>query len=105
MDVHKKVSIVLPVYNGEQFLSTSIEAVMHQTYCNIELIIINDGSTDKSLEIIRMYTQENNLIKYENIDNQGVSNARNIGIQRSSGDFIIFLDVDDQITNNYVEKW
>lgn len=85
------VSVIVPVYNGERFLRESIESILNQQYKEIEIIIIDDGSTDRSAEIAKSY--EN--VHYINQSNQGPSVARNMGIQTSKGNFISFLDCDD----------
>lgn len=97
-----KVSIVVPVYNKATYLNACIDSVISQTFSDIEIIIINDGSTDKSKEIIESYHDPR--IRLFNIDNGGVSNARNIGIQHSSGEYILFIDADDTIEKDYCEK-
>ncbi len=97
-----KVSIVVPVYNKATYLNACIDSVISQTFSDIEIIIINDGSTDKSKEIIESYHDPR--IRLFNIDNGGVSNARNIGIQHSSGEYILFIDADDTVEKDYCEK-
>lgn len=89
-----KISIVMPIYNGEKYLKEAIESIINQSYDNYELILIDDGSTDNTSSICHNYTQ-NNRIKYYYVKNSGVSNARNIGIDKSTGDYITFLDADD----------
>ena len=85
------VSVIIPVYNGERYIVQTIDCVISQTYKDIEIIIVNDGSTDKSYEKIRPYLDLPN-IKYIEQENQGVAAARNKGINNSSGEFIAFLD-------------
>lgn len=87
------VSIILPVYNGQKYLSESIESVLNQTYKNFELIIIDDGSTDRSAEIIKSY--ESNKIHYIFSVNGGTASARNLGIRSANGSMLAFLDQDD----------
>lgn len=98
-----KVSIVIPVYNVEKYLSKCIDSVINQTYNNIEIILIDDGSTDGSSEICRFYKNKYKNIIYKKIKNQGVSHARNIGLKIVSGRFIIFIDSDDYIDNDSIE--
>lgn len=98
----EKVSIVLPAYNCEKTLSKSIESIINQTYINWELIIVNDGSTDNTSEICNKYSFESRII-YIQISNQGVSNARNIGISKASGKYIVFIDSDDSYQKEYIE--
>lgn len=96
------ISIIIPVYNKATYLNACIDSVISQTFSDIEIIIINDGSTDKSKEIIESYHDPR--IRLFNIDNGGVSNARNIGIQHSSGEYILFIDADDTTEKDYCEK-
>jgi len=95
------VSIILPVYNSELYINQSIQSVLNQSHENFELIIINDGSTDRSEEIIRSNTD--NRIHLYNQENCGVSTARNMGLQRITGDFFCFLDSDDLMPPNSIE--
>lgn len=90
--LNPRVSVVIPVYNGEKYISDAIESVFNQTYKNIEVIVVDDGSTDNTAERIKLYLSR---VKYLYQDNAGVANARNRGIQNSQGEFIAFLDHDD----------
>lgn len=96
-----KVSIIIPVYNGEKFIKKCIESILNQTYQNYEIIIINDGSTDRTKETIESLKSEK--IKLYNIKNSGVSNARNYGMNQANGDYILFVDADDEIDNKTLE--
>ena len=98
-----KVSIVVPVYNVEDCLSYCVYSLRQQTYKNIEIILVDDGSTDSSGEICDQYAQEDERIKVLHIDNGGQSRARNIGVQASSSDWIMFLDSDDYYDLKAVE--
>lgn len=98
----KKVSIIVPVYNAEKFIKRCVESILNQTYKNIEIILINDGSNDNSLKIINYYDE-----KYDNIysytqKNQGPGKTRNRGIDLSTGDYITFIDADDYIEKDYI---
>lgn len=97
------VSIIIPVYNAHEFLDKCINSVINQTYKNIELIMINDGSTDNSLEIINSYSKKYKFIHIFDQKNSGAGAARNKGIQHATGDYLLFLDSDDYIDNDYVE--
>ncbi|MEG0643131.1 MAG: glycosyltransferase family 2 protein [Clostridia bacterium] len=99
-----KVSIVLPVYNRESTLESCINSIVNQTYKNIEIIIVDDGSTDKSHDIINKFKKIDNRIIYIYTKNKGVSNARNIGINKSSGEYITFVDSDDMIKTDTIYK-
>ena len=98
-----KVSIIVPVYNVEDCLSYCVDSLRQQTYKNIEIILVDDGSTDSSGEICDQYAQEDERIKVLHIVNGGQSRARNIGVQASSSDWIIFLDSDDYYDLKAVE--
>lgn len=99
-----KVSIIMPLYNKEAFLSNSIESVLRQSFSDFELIIVNDGSTDRSATIADYYSQNNSCIHVLTIPNGGVSNARNVGLCHARGKWIQFLDADDTIEADYLEK-
>lgn len=99
-----KYSIIIPVYNTSKYLNKCIKSAINQDYENIEIIIVNDGSTDDSLEIIKKYTK-----KYKNIvlidqKNKGLSEARNAGIKKATGDYFLLLDSDDFIEYNLISK-
>ena len=99
----KKVSVIVPVYNSSKYLEECINSVIKQTYKNLEIIIVNDKSTDNSLSIINLFNDKR--IKVINLDeNSGVSNARNKGVELSTGDLICFLDSDDYWNLKKIEK-
>ena len=89
------VSVIIPIYNNEKYLHECLNGVLNQTYNNLEIILINDGSTDLSGNICDKYSQKNSKIKVIHQINQGAAVARNNGILNSRGDYIIFLDGDD----------
>lgn len=91
----QKISVIIPIYNSEKYLKETIESILNQTYKNLEIILINDGSKDDSLEIIKEYKTKDERIKIIDQKNAGVSAARNIGIKNATGDFIAFNDADD----------
>lgn len=97
------VSIIIPVYNTEQFLQKCLQSVVNQTYKNIEIIIINDGSSDNSHLIIEEFSVTDNRIKVVNQTNKGISGARNRAVKEASGDYIMFVDSDDWINENMIE--
>lgn len=103
LDHNPPVSIILPVYNGEEFIEDAIESVLGQTYENWELIIINDGSTDNSEQIIKNFLSNNRLKYFENHGNKGISSTRNRGLKKSTGEYIAFLDQDDLWEKNKLE--
>ena len=97
------VSIIIPAYNVENYIFRGIESCINQTYKDIEIIIIDDGSSDNTQNIIKEYAQKDSRIKYLFQENKGVSAARNTGLDISKGDYVIFLDSDDWLELNTVE--
>lgn len=93
----------MPIYNVEIYLERCLNSLINQTYQDIEIILINDGSKDNSGEICNMYSKKDNRIKVIHQKNSGVSVARNKGIEQSTGNFITFVDPDDCVENNFVE--
>ena len=101
----KKVSVIIPCFNQGEYIADSIESVINQTYKNIEIVIVNDGSTDNSSEIINDQAKKyDNILFLDEKENQGVVNARNLAVEKSSGEYILPLDADDTIEPTYVEK-
>lgn len=98
------VSIVIPAYNAGMFIAETIDSVLAQTYSNWELIIVNDGSTDNTLQIIEKYSATDKRISFITKQNTGVSDTRNTGIEKVKGEFIAFLDADDVWLPNNLEK-
>ncbi len=97
------VSIIIPVYNAEKYIDETIQSVIKQTFTDWELIIVNDGSTDKTKDIIGLYGSTKN-IKIIQKNNTGVSDSRNVGARNASGLFYCFLDADDLLTPNCLQK-
>ena len=98
------ISIIVPVYNTAFFLDKCLNSLVNQTYKEIEIIVVNDGSTDCSQDIINKYVKKHRNIKSYYQVNSGVSVARNFGLKRSEGEYILFVDSDDWLDLNYVEK-
>lgn len=98
------ISVIIPVYNGEQLLNRCIQSVRQQTYDNFELLLINDGSTDNSLSICQSYAKKDKNIFVYSQKNQGVSAARNKGIELAKGKLICFIDADDWVDKTYLES-
>lgn len=98
-----KISIIVPIYNMEKHLSKCINSIINQSYKNIEIILVNDGSKDKSINICNQYSKKYSNIIVIDKNNEGVSVARNVGIEKATGDWIMFLDPDDTIEKNIVE--
>lgn len=104
MDICKmiKVSVVVPVYNAEQFIEKTLYSICNQTYKNLEILVINDGSTDGSGEIINKFAMLDSRISVFNQVNQGITRTRNLGLQRASGECICFVDSDDWVSDNFI---
>ena len=101
----KKVSIIIPCYNHELYIAEAIESALNQTYKNIEIVVINDASTDNSENIINTYAQKyKNIVFLNKKENKGVVFCRNLAISKSSGEYILPLDGDDKIAPTFVEK-
>ncbi len=98
------ISIIVPIYNSEKHLEECIDSIVNQSYKNLEIILVDDGSTDNSYDICLSYTNTDNRVKYFRKDNTGVSSTRNFGINASTGSFIMFVDSDDILKTNCVEK-
>lgn len=97
------VSIIVPVYNVEQYLSRCIESIINQTFQDIEVILINDGSTDNSLKILKKYEERDSRIILIDKENEGISQTRNLGIEKSKGEYIVFVDSDDWLELDFIE--
>ncbi len=98
------ISIIVPVYNATLYLNQCIQSIVEQTYAEIEIILVDDGSSDNSAEICKKWCFKDDRIKFIAKTNGGVSSARNVGIDAATGDFISFVDSDDYIASNYCEK-
>lgn len=98
-----KISVIIPVYNVQNYISECIESLINQTFKDIEIILINDGSTDRTGEICRKYSENDNRILLIDKKNEGVSIARNIGLSMAKGEYIAFVDSDDFIDDNMLE--
>lgn len=99
-----KISIIVPVYNSSKYLNKCLDSIINQSYKNIEIICINDGSTDKSLDILNEYKKIDDRVCVYTIKNSGVSCARNYGIKKSSGKYIMFIDSDDYIELDMIDR-
>lgn len=96
------VSVVIPLYNSEKYISECIESCLRQTYERIEIIVIDDGSTDGGYNIAKKMAREDNRIVVVHTVNKGVSSARNLGIEKSHGDYVCFIDADDKIRSSFI---
>lgn len=95
LSIETLVSVIIPLYNSERYIQRTMESLLEQTYKNIEIIVVDDGSTDGSAQIVQDLARKSERIKYFYQDNSGVSEARNFGIDRASGEFVAFIDADD----------
>lgn len=99
-----KISIVIPVYNASKYLSKCLDSVINQSYSNIEIVLVDDGSRDNSGNICDEYSNKDKRIKVIHKENGGVSYTRNTGIKKATGDYITFVDSDDLVHSDYVRK-
>ena len=103
--MNPKVSIIIPIYNVEQYLPKCLDSVINQTYKNLEIICVNDCSLDDSLEICQQYATKDSRIKIiDRKQNGGLSATRNSGLEVASGEYVYFIDSDDYIDLDYIEK-
>ncbi len=100
----KKISIIIPIYNIEKYLERMLDSILNQTYKNLEIILIDDGSSDKSSKICDIYMKKDKRIRVVHQDNNGVSFARNVGLSLATGDYIGFVDSDDIIDRNMYKR-
>ena len=97
------ISVIIPVYNTAEYLPRCLESVLNNTYRNLEVICINDGSKDNSIEVLNAYAQKDPRIRVIDQENAGVSAARNRGLDDATGEYIAFVDSDDWIHRQYFE--
>ncbi len=100
----EKISVIIPVYNVENQLQTCLDSVLSQTYQNLEIILINYGSTDNSDAICRSYAARDSRILYFKKDNGGLSDARHIGIRQAKGTYVTYVDAEDWVEPTYLEE-
>ena len=98
------VSIIVPVYNVEKYIEECIRSIIEQTYSNIEILLINDGSIDNSYDICKKLLMNDKRIRLFNQENSGVSRSRNVGLQNAKGKYICFVDSDDYVTRDFIEQ-
>ncbi len=99
------VSIIVPIYNVEKYLDECLDSILKQSYKNLQIILVNDGSEDDSVTIAQKYVNLDNRFNLYSIHNQGVSNARNYGLDKTTGDFVCFIDSDDFISKNFISDF
>lgn len=103
--MNRLVSIIIPFYNEEQYLSKAIDSAIAQSYTPTEIVLVDDGSNDESLAIARQYMDNHNNIQLVSVKNKGLGNARNVGMSVAKGVYLTFLDSDDQLCTTAVEVW
>ncbi len=103
MEIVDLISVIIPVYNVQRYINRCIKSVLGQTYRNLEIILVDDGSIDKSASICRRFQKKDGRIKVINIKNQGVSVARNLGLESATGEYVCFLDSDDFLPSRSIE--
>ena len=99
-----KISVIVPVYNCEDYLEESIRSILNQSFNDIEIICVDDGSTDDSLNILKELSKQDTRLKVYTQENQGASVARNNALEKASGDYIYFFDADDYAVEDCLEK-
>lgn len=99
----EKISVIIPVYNDEKYLRTCLDSVVKQTYSNLEIILVDDGSTDQSAAICQEYQEKDPRIRLLNQKNSGVGASRNAGLAMATGDYVLFVDDDDWLHPQHVE--
>ena len=104
MEKNIKVSVIVPVYNVEKYIRQCLESIINQTYKNLEIIVVNDGTKDNSMKIVEEYLSDER-IKVINKENGGIASARNRGIDEATGEYISFVDSDDWLELNTYEKF
>ena len=101
--LHNLISVIIPVYNVQDYLPRCLDSVINNSYRNLEIICVNDGSTDRGLEILRDYEKKDSRIHVFSKKNGGLSSARNEGLKHCTGKWVAFIDSDDWIHKNYFE--
>ena len=100
-----KVSVIIPAYNAEKYIKKSLDSVINQVYKNLEIIVVDDASTDSTRTIIKKYAdQDSRIIPFYQTNNKGVSAARNIGLKAVTGDYVMFVDSDDELTKDAIRR-
>ena len=100
-----KVSVIVPVYGVEKYIHQCIDSILNQTLDDIEILLIDDGSKDGSRSIIQSYEENNDYIHYVHKKNGGVSSARNLGLELIDSEYVTFVDGDDTVSDNYIERF
>lgn len=104
MNTNPKLSIIIPIYNGSLYLETTVRSILASSYANLELLLIDDGSTDASLTICKALATSDTRIKVYHKTNSGIANTRNYGLDHATGDYISFCDQDDEVSEEMYQK-
>ena len=99
-----EISVIVPVYNAEKYLERCLYSIVNQTYSDIQIVLVNDGSTDNSYSICKKYADKDRRIILISKENEGVINTRKVGVDNSEGKFICWVDADDWIENDYISN-
>lgn len=102
--MREKISVIIPVYNKDKWIGRCLESIMKQTYENLEILVIDDGSTDGSFDVVKNYADRDSRVRFVRQNNLGVASARNRGLNNVTGDIVTFVDADDYIENDMYEK-
>ena len=102
--MNKKISVIVAVYNTEKYVEKCLNALLNQTYQNLEIIVVEDGSTDNSKEVLKKYADNKKIKIIYNKKNSGLSYSRNVGLENATGDYIGYIDSDDYVYLDYYEK-
>ena len=103
-EIYGLVSVVVPIYNVDVYLADCLDSLLGQTYANLEIILVDDGSTDDSVSLCKRYVSRDERIRYYRKDNGGLSSARNYGVREATGDYVLYVDSDDAIAPSMVEQ-
>ncbi|PLA82323.1 hypothetical protein CYR83_09550 [Ligilactobacillus agilis] len=102
----KLVSVIITAYNIEQYIEKCLDSVLNQTYTNLEIMVVDDASTDKTRQICDEYVGKDSRVKVIHLSkNEGAANARNLAIENTNGEYLTFIDGDDWVNDNYVEEF
>ena len=102
--MNKKISVIVPVYNAEKYISRCVDSILSQNSVDFELLLVDDGSSDDSLKICKRYEKMDNRVRVFSQGNSGPSSARNLGLERATGEYITFVDSDDWIEGGFFQK-
>ena len=100
----EKISVIIPVYNDEKYLAQCLDSVLRQTYSNLEIILVDDGSTDSTPELCEKYREKYANIRILHKKNGGVGSSRNAGLEMATGEYVLFVDHDDLLSETHIEE-